>query len=79
MKYSLSSLERRLKALEARRGLSADGELSPLAADASAIKAHGGGLAGLYAWLETAAGREQIQRSVIIIRTETAGGAPCSG
>lgn len=60
MRYSLSSLERRVKALEARRGLTADGELSPLEADRRAIAAHGEGLAGFFAWAQSPAGRARL-------------------
>lgn len=53
----MNSLEQRVKALEARRGLTADGELSPLEADRRGIAAHGEGLAGFYAWLSHHGGR----------------------
>jgi hypothetical protein len=59
-----NSLEQRIKALEALRGLSADGELSQLEAERRAIAAHGEGLAGFYAWAQTPAGRARLDAEV---------------
>lgn len=75
-----SRLEHRIRALEARRGLTADGELSPLEADRRAIAAHGEGMAGFYAWMETTEGRARFRLTVVTVEVEASGETQtCSG
>jgi len=68
-----NSLEQRVRALEARRGLSADGELSPLEADRRAIAAHGEGMAGFYAWAQSSEGRARFRLTVVTVEAEASG------
>lgn len=75
-----NSLEQRIKALEDRRGMAADGELSPLEVDRRAIAAHGEGMAGLYAWAQSSEGRARFRLTVVTVDAEASGETQtCSG